>query len=174
MWGGSWNAFVLERHRVQRSVAKHTGCEGGTRGLTAAAASSRGSRAAATASTASSNVHPSPTLPAIPRSPGVFETMASELRPVSMLIRLDLPTLERPMTAKGRAGVGQQSAPAGQVHRMLGWPGRATRMRGTTTCITQPCSSPAHPAALLPPTSDPHLQTRGSAAAGTAPRSRCS
>jgi hypothetical protein len=32
-------------------------------------------------------------------SPGVFDTMARALRPVIMLIRLDLPTFERPMTA---------------------------------------------------------------------------
>ena len=33
------------------------------------------------------------------RVPGVFETCASALWPVSRLIREDLPTLERPITA---------------------------------------------------------------------------
>lgn len=47
-------------------------------------------------------IHPSthPTMHAPHnRSPGVFDTMARALRPVIMLIRLDLPTFERPMTA---------------------------------------------------------------------------
>src|SRR5580704_10065915 len=49
--------------------------------------------------------------------PGVFEVRASARRPVSALIRLDLPTLERPANAISGAPIGgtESSPPAAEI-----------------------------------------------------------
>src|SRR5580704_6791448 len=49
--------------------------------------------------------------------PGVFEVRASARRPVSALIRLDLPTLERPANAISGALIGgtESSPPAAEI-----------------------------------------------------------
>lgn len=62
------------------------------------------------------------TLP--PRPPGVLDTMASAVRPVSMLIRLDLPTLDRPMTAGGKANSTSQDCSGVQLSSEPHWTAR--------------------------------------------------
>src|SRR2546423_6806173 len=59
--------------------------------------------------------------------PGVWEVRASALRPVSALIRLDLPTLERPAKATSMAAIGGSDSIEGDAQKNCQSPANSLR-----------------------------------------------
>src|SRR6185312_14632334 len=59
--------------------------------------------------------------------PGVFEVLASALRPVSALIRLDLPTLERPAKAISMPCIGGNVSIEGEAQKNCQSPANSFR-----------------------------------------------
>src|SRR5947209_19196322 len=70
--------------------------------------------------------------------PGVCEVRASALRPVSALIRLDLPTLERPAKAISRPAIGGSDSTEGA----------AQMKRQSPAKMRRPCSTSSGAASL--------------------------
>src|SRR3954451_8540308 len=59
--------------------------------------------------------------------PGVCEVRASALRPVSALMRLDLPTLERPANATSMPAIGGKVSIEGEAQTNCQWPAKSFR-----------------------------------------------
>src|ERR1700732_2840401 len=75
--------------------------------------------------------------------PGVFEVRASARRPVSALIRLDLPTLERPANAISGALLGGPAArPPAAGEKSRPWYRLCVRPR--RSCLGSVASGPHH------------------------------
>src|SRR3954469_23301236 len=82
--------------------------------------------------------------------PGVWEVRASALRPVSALIRLDLPTLERPAKAISIPSVDGSACSDEAAERTSHSPAKNLRAASSSSEVKAPVFIP-HPFRLCPP-----------------------
>jgi hypothetical protein len=80
--------------------------------------------------------------------PGVWEVRASALRPVSALIRLDLPTLERPANATSMPAIGGSVSIEGEAQKNCQSPANNLRPRSirsaSVSAVIRRLSVPRH------------------------------
>src|SRR2546430_7964087 len=90
--------------------------------------------------------------------PGVCEVRASALRPVSALIRLDLPTLERPANATSMPAIGGKVSIEGEAQKNCQSPANSFRpcsinFASISVVMRRPCHSWSWPGSSWPFTS---------------------